>query len=803
MLVNNNVTSDSRVRKSALAVAAMGADVTVVGIELEGFRTESELGSVRIIRVPVDSVSRDRATARKRRRRRRISLGQQDRRLTKSAWRRWDRVLSRSTAFARHTNEIAEVDDFERAFAPVIDELNPDVIHAHDVQLIGIAEHATNRLAINGSQVPWIYDAHEWVPHLSQYGKRTARVIAGWADLERTYAPLANRIITVSPALAEEIAKTYHLNQLPAVVLNAPSRTQRRITGPTIRELLALNEGIALLVYSGGVQAARGVLTAVEALQYLPDVHLAIVAVPNTQIRGATDAVEFATKLGVRDRLHLLDPVPSADVSSFLSSASLGLLPLMHFGSHEVALANKLFEYLHAGLPVVVSDCRAQAQFVREYHVGAIHEAGNAHDFARAVREALSTRADSTAHIRNSGLVDTYCWERQEAVLAGVYRDLLGSERITEAAGSVDPGVAERRSYPRRELDSAQLCLGIGPTNSAGQARLWGTAVTNRMENLECEVIAIGNNRIDFPADVVISRNDYLHDREWSRRTTEHALANWSHALIESGRAIFGPTRGRDFTGDARVLEDFGVSVGLIFHGSEVRDPRRHAAREPWSPFGDPLDDLTARLQAQCDRLLPAINSWSGTKFVSTPDLIEFVPGSRWLPVVVDSHTWSNRGSILEKERPVVIHVPSRSVLKGTDQIDPILAEMHGDGAIEYRRREDVPPAEMPALVANADIIVDQFALGSYGVLACEAMAASRLVVGHVSPEVRAHAVGLPILEATPDTLRNVLMGCLEDRSGAQARAVRGLQFIAAYHDGRRSAAILSEFIRGAEDFGA
>ncbi len=800
MLVNNNVTSDSRVRKSALAAAAMGADVTVVGVELDGFRTESEFGPVRIIRVPVDSVLRDQTNERRRSRRRRLSLGQHERRVTKSAWRRWDKAISRSATFARYANVVAEVDDFERAFAPVIDELHPDLIHAHDVQLIGVAEHAARRLSAEGARVPWIYDAHEWVPHLSQYGKRTARVIAGWADLERTYAPFADRIITVSPALADEIGKTYDLKQPPAVVLNAPSRTQHLVSGPKIRELLALHSDIPLLVYSGGVQAARGVLTAVEALQYLPDVHLAIVAVPNIKIRGVTDAIELATKLAVQDRLHLLDPVPSDDVSSFLSTASLGLLPLMHFGSHEVALANKLFEYLHAGIPVVVSDCRAQAQFVREYKVGAIHRAGNPQDFARAVREALSTRADSIAHIESSHLVDAYCWERQEGVLAGVYRDLLGSERFTEPARSLDARFTERRSYPRRVLDPAQFCLGIGPTNSAGQARLWGTAVTRRIENLECEVIAIGNDRIDFPADTVISRNDYLHDRAWSRRTTEHALANWSHALIESGRAIFGPTRGRDFAGDARVLDEFGVAVGLVFHGSEVRDPRRHAASEPWSPFGDPRDELTARLQAQCDRLLPVVNSWAGTKLVSTPDLIEFVPGSRWLPVVVDARTWSNSAPILKAERPVVLHVPSRSALKGTDHIDPILSELHGDGLIDYRREQDVRPADMPALVANSDIIIDQFALGSYGVFACEGMAASRVVVGHVSPAVRAHAVGLPILEATPNTLRHVLTGCLEDRSAAQETAIRGPEFIAAFHDGRRSAEILADFIRGTEN---
>jgi hypothetical protein len=63
MVVANDVRSDTRVRKSALAVAAMGVRVTVVGVTTAPRRWDTVLdvpngvGEVRIVRVPVISRS--------------------------------------------------------------------------------------------------------------------------------------------------------------------------------------------------------------------------------------------------------------------------------------------------------------------------------------------------------------------------------------------------------------------------------------------------------------------------------------------------------------------------------------------------------------------------------------------------------------------------------------------------------------------------------------------------------------------------------------------------------------------------
>src|SRR5690606_36418085 len=136
-----------------------------------------------------------------------------------------------------------------------------------------------------------------------------------------------------------------------------------------------------------------------------------------------------------------------------------------------------------------------------------------------------------------------------------------------------------------------------------------------------------------------------------------------------------------------------------------------------------------------------------------------------------------------------VVHATSNPVLKGTPLIMPTLEKLAAEGVIEFRIIQGVPSAEMPALFAESDVLLDQFRLGSYGVAACESMAAGCAVVGQVSAQVReavAAASGreLPIVEANPDTLEAVLRGLAADPE-FDALSRTGREFVREVHDGR------------------
>jgi glycosyltransferase involved in cell wall biosynthesis len=138
-------------------------------------------------------------------------------------------------------------------------------------------------------------------------------------------------------------------------------------------------------------------------------------------------------------------------------------------------------------------------------------------------------------------------------------------------------------------------------------------------------------------------------------------------------------------------------------------------------------------------------------------------------------------------------------VIKGTHLIEQSLITLHDEGLIEYRPFSGMAASEMPGLIARADILLDQFRIGSYGVAAVEAMFAGRVVVGHVAEQVRKIILDetgsqLPIVEATPETLELVLREITADASRFQGVAQAGLTFAKKFHDGRYSSSVLEKY---------
>lgn len=850
MMVGNTIAHDTRVLKSALALADGGMQVTLLGASPTDFRQDTWMHDVRLIRVPVPYRLRDRRLRRVARRgerrlelgvspenarlveveaqqriRERNDLGGRDREL-RARWAlarrrivrlRNDldaRVAEVETDLLESANEwwnsqdfgvswrrdLPEVDDLDLAFTPVIDRVDWDILHAHDIHHVGTAARAVARRRAAGGTGAWIYDAHEYVAGLPVYPPRTPRSNAAWLDLEKEFARDADAIITVTAPLAEELRRAYDLPVTPTVVMNAPVFSEHlQEDEPGIRVACGLPEETPLVVYSGGVTRARGVHTVVEALPSMPGVHLAVVCVPHNRTRPVLALRDLAESLGVEDRLHLLDPVAPESVSSFLASADLGVHPMLHFGSHEFALPNKLFEYLHAGLPLAVSDCRALAQFVRGNDVGAVFTAEDPASCAAAIRDVLDRREALALRIaEDPALLEPYSWNHQAASLRGLYRRLLGPEAVPVEPTAETSLRDVTEHYVTR--DDRPSLLGIGAVNAAGQAWAWAKALEREIPGTATFVLAVDRDgSYTFPADEVVPFSVFRENQRWSAAFRDTISATWTHALLEAGRSIIGRRYGADFVTDAAALRAQGIRVGLVLHGSEIRDPRANATRTPYSPFADPGDELTARLQVERDQLAPKIAEFieaqHGPVFVSTPDLLADVPGAVWLPLAVEVERWAAEPTAFDAEIPVVLHAPSRARLKGSDAADVVCERLADAGLIAYRRLGGQDATSMPDQVRGADIVIDQLAIGMHGVAAVEGMASGRVVLAHITDENRALLPDCPVIEANPETLEDVLRGLLADREAGRRAARAGQEYVREVHDGRRSVAVLAEHL--------
>ncbi|MDO5083903.1 MAG: hypothetical protein Q4D89_10955 [Arachnia propionica] len=342
--------------------------------------------------------------------------------------------------------------------------------------------------------------------------------------------------------------------------------------------------------------------------------------------------------------------------------------------------------------------------------------------------------------------------------------------------------------------------VAIGPSNYAGQATAWARAAAQHLGVTAWSFsgVPLRGGGFQFDIDKMFSRIGFRLPLAWRARARRF-FDGVSHVALDGFKTFARWDRHAEFPADARRLAEMGYSMALIAHGSDVRDPLAHLARDEWSYFsvGDEKWRSTMIRQTERNRAFAAECGWP--VFHSTPDMGFDLPGGTWLPVVVDIDAWSSTTPLLERERPVVVHIPSQRTppIKGTQFIDPVLRDLHDEGVIEYVAPSGVPHQELRRIVRECDVVVDQLLFGSYGVAAVEAMAAGRVTVGRMNDAVRSRMTAAPeFLEANPETLRDVMLSIRDRRDELRAQAARNLAFVRTWHDGRVSAERLASWLR-------
>lgn len=320
---------------------------------------------------------------------------------------------------------------YELSYRQKIEELKPDLIHAHDFRMVGVAARAVARARHAGRRTRMIYDAHEYVPGLTG---RTAKWLASQTAYEREHIGFADAVVTVSPALADMLVEAHGLAERPIVTLNAPPKLQAVGQGTEwrteqgardVREACGLGPDTPLVVYCGNAAQQRCLHTIVESLEFLDQVHAAFVI--NTLDSGYVKSLKkTARRLGVQDRVHLMPYVPYDVLVGFLSTADVGVQPLIKGPvNHEVALSTKFFEFMQAGLPVVVSDVKAMADEVTRVGHGEVFRSEDGKDLARAIGAVLNDRDRYTAVYGEPGVLDQWSWEAQAEKYIALYERLL------------------------------------------------------------------------------------------------------------------------------------------------------------------------------------------------------------------------------------------------------------------------------------------------------------------------------------------------------------------------------------------
>ena len=366
--------------------------------------------------------------------------------------------------------------------------------------------------------------------------------------------------------------------------------------------------------------------------------------------------------------------------------------------------------------------------------------------------------------------------------------------------------VPAENNWSRRDLSTpavpgdGEIRLLIAPNNYAGQAYQWAQAANTlpgvSAVNLVRTVPGTGFSHL---ADFEVKDNVARRSSIWANRQGRAMADQFTHVLLEGARLPYQGD-GLGTTEDyVRAWQEQGLKVGLLWHGSDIRLPRMHLELEPHSPFHN-YDRAYRHREATASRNTEVANSLGIDEFVSTLDLLKYRPDATWLPRVVDSKRWDAPGTNWDGRIPTVLHIPSNPTLKGTESIRSVMSRIEREGIATYKEVQNVPARDMPCLVADSDIVIDQLNMGLYGVASIEAMLSRKMAIAHVWDSTRESLVErtgfhLPVVEADPNSLYTVVKRIVQDPDAALRRGEDGRSFALGVHSLNAAATALAPFL--------
>ena len=265
-----------------------------------------------------------------------------------------------------------------------------------------------------------VYDARELYPHVgATAGRPWARLF--WYLIEGLYIRRADVVLTVNESIARRLARVYRIAR-PTVIPNTPT-TQRVTRTNWLRKQTGLSEKLVLVLYQGYLKKGRGCERLVAAM---PDVDgAALVFLGEGPLQSALEAQ--VRRLGLEGRVRFLPMVPPDELLRATASADVGACLIEGLTlSLRLALPNKLFEYLMAGLPVLASDLPELRRVVDGCDVGRLVNWRDPSALVEALREMVQhpeRRARWASHAPR--VLETFNWEAASERLQRIYRALL------------------------------------------------------------------------------------------------------------------------------------------------------------------------------------------------------------------------------------------------------------------------------------------------------------------------------------------------------------------------------------------
>jgi glycosyltransferase involved in cell wall biosynthesis len=288
-----------------------------------------------------------------------------------------------------------------------------DVYLANDLDTL-----LPNYLVSKLKKVKLVYDTHEYFTEVPELVSRPS-IQRIWVAIERKIFPHLNHIMTVNSSIAAIYSAKYdkHVH----VVRNVPAKLTGLLPEVSRGDWKIPADAYAFLFQGAGINIHRGAEEAISAIRLVPNAVLIFI--------GAGDVLEKIKTIVLSDNLgqkvFFIPKQPFNKLRAYSSLADFGLtLDRDTNLNYRFSLPNKLFDYIHSGLPVLATRLPEVEKIVTTYDIGLLTDSLEPKALAAKMQEMIADKEQLDKWKKNLLLAAAdLCWEKEEEKFLEVFTD--------------------------------------------------------------------------------------------------------------------------------------------------------------------------------------------------------------------------------------------------------------------------------------------------------------------------------------------------------------------------------------------
>jgi glycosyltransferase involved in cell wall biosynthesis len=299
-----------------------------------------------------------------------------------------------------------------------------DAIHLHDLPLVRVCAGLATKYSI-----PLICDYHENRPeimkmyyHVQSFPGKWLISVDRWLKYQMEVTKKAAWLILVTDEAKDYYIKNYGIDPKKIIVLPnyiVLDRFRKLVPAPGITHA---GGNVFTVSYFGDTGFRRGTLTILEAADKLREKNIRFLIIGTSREQKLLEKESAVRNL---DNVTFAGWMPPAEAMKLISETDAGICPFLRNIHHDTTYANKMFQYMALGKPVIVSDCTAQANFVKKENCGLVFEAGNADELCARIMK-LTDKKEYDLFSKNAiaCVTEEYNWENYGRRLIELYSGL-------------------------------------------------------------------------------------------------------------------------------------------------------------------------------------------------------------------------------------------------------------------------------------------------------------------------------------------------------------------------------------------